>query len=147
MDLLNILLIICILWIISFILVVYAMLKSRIYIALAFRYFRRSHKFTLPPSSKVILFEVTAPAFFVFSSGVASFLFLFLFITVVRPLIGPISINLKFLAFICLVFGGSIGYYQHFLLKEWATKYIDRICKLRELDKYKLMVKHLSPRK
>lgn len=132
-------------WVASAILVILAALSSATYIALAFRYFRRSHKFTLPPKSKWVRFELTAPAFFVFFTGIGSVLALVIAVTFGRSIVGAVPGGLMLLALVCLILGAAFGLALHVLLTFWGKAYIDRFIEKYDADKNELMQKYLSP--
>ena len=116
------------------------------YIALAFRYFRRSYKFALPPRSNRVRFELTVPAFFVFFSGIGSAAVLALFLTVARPLVAQIPGGLAGLLIILVLCGAMCGATMHALLRAWSIKYIDVYLKKYGSDKNQLMLRHLAPK-
>jgi len=142
----NLLIFSGIVWSVSAILVILALVNSPMYVALAFRYFRRSYKFALPPGSSRGRFELTVPAFFLFFAGIGSAATLAIFLTLARPLVMLIPGGLAGLFFILIICGAISGAALIWFLRRWGIKYIDDHIVKHGSDKNQLMLQYLAPR-
>lgn len=144
MNFTNLLMLSGVIWVLSMFVVFWALFSTPIYIALAFRYFRRSYKFTLPPKSNWVRFELTAPAFFVFFSGIGSALTLVALLTGAPSLLSALPGGLASIALISLIVGACFGGSMHVLLTAWGRAYVDAFLDKNRIDKNELMLKYLA---
>ena len=132
------------LWLIALILVLRSAFLGPTYAALAFRYFRRSRRFMMPPGSKLLLFELTPPAYFVSLAGMGSALTLLLLRLFAMPVFASMGGGLFWMMSVCLAVGAACGAICTLRLKAWGIREVDALCENENATVDALMVRFVG---